>query len=73
MKKKKKKTPLYLPILWVFTTGMWAIQVGNSISSGDTQGFLFIMQCANVLVSAAAVVANFIRYKRGKKNEDEKE
>ena len=70
---KKKKTPLYLPILWVFTTGMWIITVSTRINSGDTQGFMFILQCANVLVSAAAAVANFVRYKRSKNNEDEKE
>jgi len=70
---KKKKTPLYVPILWVFTTGTWILTVSIRISRGETQGFLFILQCATILVSGAAAVANFIRYKRSKKNEDEKE
>ena len=64
--RKKKKTPLYVPILWVFTTGTWIGTVSIRISAGDTQGFLFVMQCATLLVSGAAAVANFIRYKRSK-------
>jgi hypothetical protein len=70
---KKKKTPLYVPILWVFVTGTWIVTVSFRISIGDTQGFLFVMQCATVFVSGAAAVANFIRYKRSKNKEDEKE
>ena len=73
MNKKKKKTPLFVPILWVFTTGTWILTVSIRISRGETQGGLFILQCATVLVSGAAAVANFIRYKRSKNNEDEKE
>ena len=71
--KKKKKTPLYVPILWVLTTGTLIVIVSIRISAGDTQGFLFVIQCATLLVSGAAAVANFIRYRRSKNNEDEKE
>ena len=70
---KKKKTPLYVPILWVFTTAMWIVTVSVRISYGETQGFLFVMQCATVLISGAAAVANFIRYRRSKSDDDEKE
>jgi len=68
---KKKKTPLYVPILWIFVTVTWIVTVCIRISSGETQGFLFILQCANVLVSGGAAVSNYIRYKRSENNEVE--
>ena len=68
---KKKRHPFIVPILWVFVTAAWIVTVCISISSGDTQGFLFILKCANVLVSGGAAVSNYIRHKRSKNDEIE--
>ena len=68
---KKKSTPLYVPILFAFATGTWIITVCISISRGEIQGFLFVMQCACIVSSAAAAIANSIRYKRSKNDKEE--
>jgi len=70
---KKKNTPLYVPVLFAFATGTWIITVCISINRGETQGFLFVMQCACIVSSGAAAVANFIRHKRSKNNKEKEE
>jgi len=68
---KKKKPSLVTPILWFCTMVIWIITVCTSIGNGNTQGFLFVLQCACVLSSGAAAVTNFIRYKRSINDKDE--
>ena len=70
-KKSKKKVSLYVPILWVFTTAMWIITVVINFTDADFPPFLLALQCATAVISGAAAVANFIRYKRSKDNNGE--
>ena len=70
--RNKKKTPVYVPILWALVTGIWSVNVILKISSGDTQGFQFVLLCATTLLSGVVAVVSCIRYKRNKSSEDEK-
>ena len=68
---KMKSISITVPILWALTTGIWAVNIYMKISAGETQGYLFVLQCVCVIVSCAAAVANFIRYRRSTKSKDE--
>ena len=63
-KKDKKRTTIISPILWVITTIMWAITVCVNIIDGDIPPFWLALRCATAIMSGAAAVANYIRYKR---------
>ena len=68
---KKKSTSVYVPILLAFAAGTWIFTVCFNIYKGETQGFLFVMQCTCIVLYIAAAVAHYIRYRRNKSNKDE--
>ena len=70
-KNGKKKISIVIPIIWAITTAVWTASVCINISCGVTPGILIALQCGAVVASAAAAIANFIRYKRGKNNKSE--
>ena len=62
----KKKTPLATPILWFFATICWIITFSINLSSGSASDFLVVIQGIVVLLSFAATVVNYKRYKKDK-------
>jgi len=68
---KKRNISIAIPILWGIGTVIWIITVSTRIIAGETQGYLFVLQCGCVLSFGAAAVTNFIRYKRDRKNNDD--
>ena len=63
-KKEKKKATIISPILWVVTTIMWTITLCVNITDGEFSPIWIALQCATVIMSGAAAVANYFRYKR---------
>ena len=67
-----KKMHIIIPIIWSFTTMFNTFMVIVEISEGNTQSYRFVVLCATALLSGAAAVIGFIRYKRSKNsNKDE--
>lgn len=63
---KQKKTPLFVPVLWFITTGLWTITFSlnwfrHSLSEG-----IVLLQGIVVLVSLAAAIANLRLYRKTK-------
>ena len=63
-RKAKKKVPYYVPILWAITTVMWIAVVCLNSTDADFSPFWFTLQCATAILSGAAAVVNYIKYKR---------
>lgn len=59
---ERKKTPLYVPVLWYMTTILWTITFCTNLSHRSWSDGLVIMQGLTVLSSLAAAVANTVRY-----------
>ena len=70
-KKAKKKTTIVSPILWAITTILWTITVCINITDVNFPPFWIALQCATVILSGAAAVANYIRYKRDNTDKSE--
>lgn len=64
--KNEKNVSIFTPILWMFTTVVWAVAVYRNISTGGTPRYLIALQCCTVIVSCVAAIINFIRYKRSR-------
>lgn len=67
----KKKISVIVPILWVFTTVVWTISFIINLEYYGFSDTLVILQGATVLISLATAIANFIRYKKAKCNDEE--
>jgi len=66
-KKKSKKTPFYVPVLWYITTLMWTITFSVNFSRLPYSGKgLVILQGMTVVASLAAAIANTVRYRKTK-------
>jgi hypothetical protein len=63
---KNKKVSVIVPILWVFTTVAWTISFIINHKYHGLSDTLVILQGVTVLVSLAAAIVNFIRYKKSK-------
>ena len=63
---KNKKVSVIVPILWVFTTVVWTISFIMNLEYYGLSDMLVILQGATVLVSFAAAIVYFIRYKKTK-------
>ena len=64
--KPPKKVAGYVPILWVIVTVMWVIiACVNSVDTDFPPPSLWL-QWATAVISGAAAVANYIRYKRSR-------
>ena len=70
-KKVKRKVSAYVPILWVFTTVMWIITVCINFTDANFPPFWLALQCVTAVISGAAAVANYIRYKRSNDEDSE--
>ena len=68
---KNKKISVIVPILWVFTTVVWTISFISNLEYHGLSDTLVILQGATVLISLATAIANFIRYKKTKCNDEE--
>lgn len=60
----KKKTSVLVPILWTFTTVIWAIAVYINLLADVMPTSLLVLQFFAVISSGAAAIVNFVRYKR---------
>ncbi len=70
MEKKKKKMPLYVPILWFICFGLWSVNFALRLSSPYTgEGTLVLTALAGLAALAAALV-NLWRWKRDKDDPD---
>ena len=67
--KDTKKIPLFVPVLWFITTGMWTVTFCINFRQIGLEEPLVWLQGATVLASLAAAVANTIRYRNGKEAE----
>ena len=68
---KNKKVSVIVPILWVFTTVVWTISFIINLEYHGLSDTLVILQGATVLVSLAAAIINFTRYKKTKYNDED--
>ena len=63
---RRKPTPLFVPVLWFITTGLWTITFCRNLSHGGDSGSL-LLQAATVLVSLAAALINLHRCRRDRR------
>ncbi len=64
---KAAKTPLWVPILWFITTGIWsATLVMDLIDDDPMYPVLTILRILCVVASLFAAIANLVRYQRTK-------
>jgi len=68
---KNKKTPLYVPILWFITTGIWAVTLCVDLYYQTTPGGLMVMHGLCIATSLAAAIANLIRYNKAKNQKED--
>lgn len=64
--KRKKKTPLIVPILWFITTGLWTITFSMNLLRFSLSEGIVRLQGIVVLTSLAAAIINLRRYKQTK-------
>lgn len=69
---KTKKVSVIVPILYTFTTVVWIITFSRNLEAYGLSDALVILQGATVLVSFAAAIVNLIRYKKAKRNGENK-
>ncbi len=62
----KEKTPIWVPILWFITTGLWVINLCYDMSNDLSPLPLQLLKALVVLTSLMAAIINWIRYKNGK-------
>lgn len=72
MEKKKKKMPLYVPILWFICFGMWTANFAIRLASPYTSEISLLLTALAGLGALAAALANLRRWKRDK-NDPNKE
>ena len=65
-KNEQKKTPLYVPVLWYFTTLMWTITFFRNLSFLPYDKGLVALQGFTVAASLAAAIVNTVRYLKTK-------
>ena len=64
---KTAKTPLWVPILWFITTGIWSATLVVDFIDGDpTYPVLTILRILCVVASLFAAIANLVRYHKTK-------
>ena len=64
---KTAKTPLWVPILWFITTGIWSATLVIDLIDGDpTYPVLTILRILCVVASLFAAIANLVRSHRTK-------
>jgi len=64
--KQRKPTPLFIPVLWFITTGLWAVTFCRNLAHGGNSGSP-LLQAAVVLVSLAAALVNLHRCRRDRR------
>lgn len=62
----KKPMPLFVPILWFFTTACWTVTFTLGLHWGTTPVGLLLLQGLCVLSSLAAAIVNLLRWRRGR-------
>ena len=67
---KAKKIPAYVPVLWYVTTLLWTVTFSVNFSRMGPEEPLVWLQGAVVIVSLIAAVANAVRYRRAKEQEE---
>ncbi len=60
----KKKWLLFAAALWLFSTGCWMVSLWADFYYRETPEGMIVLHGATVLVSLAAAVVNFVRYKK---------
>ena len=64
---KPTKTPLWVPILWFITTGMWSVMLIDSLVHLETtHPIMLILRILCVVASLFAAIANLVRYYKTK-------
>ena len=64
---KTTRTPLWVPILWFITTGIWSATLAVDFIDGDpTYPVLTILHILCVVASLFAAIANLVRYNKTK-------
>lgn len=63
---QKKKTPLFVPILWFITTGLWTITFSINLHRYSLSEGIVVLQGLVVLTSLAAAIVNLCRWKQTK-------
>jgi len=61
----KKKVSIVTPILFAITTLIWTFNLCMNISGG-ARWEIIMLQCVTVILSFAAAISNYIRYRRSK-------
>lgn len=67
---KRKKISVIVPILWFFTTILWTIIFAGNLSRYGFASGLVLLQGATALISLAATIVNFVRYRKTKDIQD---
>lgn len=64
--KKTRPMPLFVPLLWFFTTVCWIVTFTLGLRWGTTPVGLLLLQGLCVLTSLAAAIVNLRRWRRGR-------
>ena len=65
----KKKTPLFVPILWFITTAIWIATFCAGLYYKTTPSGLMLLQGICIFTSLIAAVTNLVRYKNDRKED----
>ena len=63
---EKKRTPLYVPTLWCFTTACWLVVLILDISHGCPSIGLTLLRALTFCASLYVAISNIIRYRAGR-------
>jgi hypothetical protein len=61
----KKKVSIATPVMWLIVTLIWTSNLCMNISGGARREII-MLQCVTVILSFAAAISNYIRYRRSK-------
>jgi len=65
---EKKKTPFYVPVLWLITGVMWSVTFISNLIRGYTEIWVIVIQGLAAAISFIDAYVSYKRYKKDKEN-----
>ena len=65
---KKRKTPFYVPVLWLITGVLWSITFTVNVTRGYAETWVIVIQGFTAAISFVDAYVNYKRYKKDKED-----